>query len=440
MPVQLLIRHLAIYLLFLTLAWVPRQAMASDAQILNIPTRAFANAYFVPDAKLAGLRAYLIFNQGEMHHKGTEGLAHYVEHLAWQNYSTKPGASRHSNAMTNLFSTSYWVEFDKTNANSRFKDLLSVTAPWTLDERFMLEERGVIEQEYNTTVLENPYLDIHLEKSHALFGDSGFTRSVIGTPEDIRGFDLDEARQLHRQSHQLKNATLLITGDSSLKQISRWLKKLKLPAIEQAPMGSSVAEIDLSAPVDEKEIASRTVPESTFYYDKLVAFDDCDSFAQCEALLYIVRALIDSSLPGGIANELRFDNFIARHFEFQLHAQTESLVRVGFSAQPDVGVTLDTLQQAFLDAWSVSASDGLPAESIEKVRQRIIDAIKSVDDKPAYAFRMLLNQLMLGREIYTPEQELAAVLSVKQEHVSRLLKSLHGQGRVVLRRIPKLDE
>ncbi len=434
------IRYVFVFFLLFQIPASQHSVLASQGIVQDIDTDAFANAYFIYDQNRPTLRAYLIFNQGELHNSGAEGLAHYVEHLAWLNTLNKPGSSRHTNAWTNLFSTGYWVEFDETDHKSQLESLLHVVDPWTIDERFMLEERAVIEQEYNISNAENPYLSINLERIHALLGDTGFARSVIGNPDAISQFDLGDARRLHQLTHTLKNATLLVTGKSSTKQLARWLNTMNLPSIDRQVDVEKLPEIDLPAVVDEQDVDSETIPESTFYFEKLIEFDDCASPAQCDAVFWILRSVVDSTLPGGIANALRFDNFITRTFSFDLYSLGGSHAVVSFIAQPDSGVRLETLHGAFIDAWSAAAAGGIPRESVERVRKRILDDMDIIIDKPAHALDIALDQLSLGEPVYSPEEQLSALLAVDYEQIMELLKKLHDDGRLVVRRVSRADK
>ena len=433
------IKYVAVFSFLLQLAGLQHGAMASQSAVQEIDTDAFANVYFIPDQNRPTLRAYLIFNKGELHNSGVEGLAHYVEHLAWLNTRKESGSSRHSNAWTNLYSTGYWVEFDSADYKSQLQSLLQVVEPWTIDERFMLEERAVIEQEYNKNYLGDPYLSINLERKRTLLGDTAFARSVIGTPHGIRAFDLDDARRLHQATHQLKNATLLISGKSSPEQLAQWLDTLKLPSTEQKSGASSPPDIALSAVVSDRDVDSHTIPESTLYYEKLVQLDGCGSPAQCDAVFWISRSVIDSTLPGGIANALRFDNFIARSFTFGLYKLTDSHAVMRFVAEPDIGVSLETLENAFNEAWSTTADGGIPEESFDRARKRILDGMDTITDKPSQALGIILGQLQLGEPVYSPEEQVAALSAVDYAQAMKLLKKIHDDdGRVVVRRVSKV--
>lgn len=80
------------------------------SEIVHISSAIFANALWIQNPQIEDIYLYLVFPSGEAANPLDEGMAHYVEHLAWlsafggyNNYH-----ERHSNAWTNQFTTGYW--------------------------------------------------------------------------------------------------------------------------------------------------------------------------------------------------------------------------------------------------------------------------------------------------------------------------------------------
>ena len=90
--------------------------------------------------------------------------------------------------------------------------LIEVSAPFTLAERFMLEERDIILREDEANVAENPYFEIEQNINKALYPSSPWARSLLGSPAEIGSFNLSNAKKLHLKSHELGNAVLIVPG------------------------------------------------------------------------------------------------------------------------------------------------------------------------------------------------------------------------------------
>jgi len=124
-------------------------------------------------------------------------------------------ALRHSNAWTNLTSTTYVTHSSETWLTKELQRLIEVSAPFTLAERFMLEERDIILREYEANVAENPYFEIEQNINKLLYPSSPWARSLLRSPAEIGSFNLSNAKKLHRKSHELGNAVLIVTGNIS---------------------------------------------------------------------------------------------------------------------------------------------------------------------------------------------------------------------------------
>ena len=61
-------------------------------------------------------------------------------------------------------------------------------------------------------------------------------------------------------------------------------------------------------------------------------------------------------------------------------------VEMTFAARPDRGVALDELRDAFEAALAAGAEDGIPPESFELVRDKVLDDVDA-SDEPARAVR-----------------------------------------------------
>jgi len=102
---------------------------ASAQDLSEIDAPALHGAWLVPiDATHAAdpprTTAYLVVLAGERDNDGVPGIAHHAEHLVWQSATRDDhdlGARADANAMTNLLSTTYYLdgpdaELDRTLA------------------------------------------------------------------------------------------------------------------------------------------------------------------------------------------------------------------------------------------------------------------------------------------------------------------------------------
>ncbi|MCY4099788.1 MAG: hypothetical protein OXF46_02595, partial [Rhodobacteraceae bacterium] len=103
----------------------------SNSELYRIPSKNFKNTLLIPNPEIEHVYLYLVFPSGEAANPFDEGLAHYVEHLAWLSFlvGSNDNDERHSNAWTNHFSTGYWQIATKDDLHTALQRLISVSKP-----------------------------------------------------------------------------------------------------------------------------------------------------------------------------------------------------------------------------------------------------------------------------------------------------------------------
>jgi predicted Zn-dependent peptidase len=218
--------------------------------------------------------------------------------LAWLNVTQSKDfeALRHSNAWTNLTSTAYVTHSSETWLTKELQRLIEVSTPFTLAERFMLEERDIILREYEASVAENPYFEIEQNINKAIYPSSPWARSVLESPTEIEDFSLINAKKLHRKSHELGNAVLIVTGNISKTTLQKALRNLNFPkpAAPIAPTPLPTPEVGNERVAADIQVARLGSP--TLFYRKLIkrpparmrpfAIKQFEFYAQRSAHLY----------------------------------------------------------------------------------------------------------------------------------------------------------
>ena len=381
---------------------------------------------------------YLVFPSGEASNNFDEGLAHYVEHLAW--LSTFGGdhneRMRHSNAWTNHFSTGYWHKTVDDDLHRALRALMGVANPLSVKDDFALEERGIVLREYDYRVAESPLYSVFRDMDRALYGDGALARSVIGEPEVIVDYSLEDAASFHKQSHALSDATLLVYGGVGEGRLEAALASLSIEGVSTLPSNlPSIRLVEDGIVQDRIALSLAELSDNTFLYRKLVSLDVCDTAAGCAILAQLAENALGSSLPGGLAGPLRYDEFVARSFSFDITVIGEKYVEVFFIGHPDVGVSLETLEDAFQAALHGSLISGLPQETFDRVASRLAGQFDSIleRDRPSYDRDMVLNQLMSAAPVFSLEDQIKAVEDVRLKDVNEFLNSLLVDGREVTR-------
>ena len=322
----------------------------------------------VPVPRAAAVEALVVmpYPQGE------GPLAHYAEHLAWLGALGPEAreADRHSNAWTGPHSVSYWMTGAPGDLAEVLATLSGVFDPVDLPESFAEEERAIILREYDLRVAGSVDSRAGEALSAFLYAGNPLAASLIGTPAEIMALDPGAARALQAATHRPAEARLVVTGDVTARQLARALDAAGWPLPEDAPAAIAPHPFTLGPPAEtmiafpEEAVAPRLV------WRRVVALPAPVTFDLLETQAALLRDILDTNLPGGIAGPLRFDAAIANTFDIQLWPLDEGHVEIAFSAAPDRGVTLDKLRSAFEATLAAIAAEGIPEATFVRVLDR----------------------------------------------------------------------
>ena len=215
--------------------------------------------YFVRKNKEPEKRAsfYLIQNVGAiLENDDQNGLAHFLEHMAFNGTENFPGKSiissleKHGvkyganiNAGTSFDETVYNLSNVPVDVRPDLVDTcLLILADWSeyikLEEKEIDLERGVILEEWragedaSTRMLFKQVLPV-------LMKDSKYAvRDIIGDPEIIKSFPYSAVRDFYRVWYRTDLQAVAVVGDINVDEVETKIKTLfsKIKAVENAPV------------------------------------------------------------------------------------------------------------------------------------------------------------------------------------------------------------
>jgi zinc protease len=374
---------------------------------------------------------YLVVQSGAGDSEAAIGLAHYLEHLAWLNaHSGEAGGqdNHDSNAWTTTDETVFWETGATDQAGALIADLSGVLRPFTLAPQFMQQEKQVIAREYDLRSGDDPLTDVSSELESQLFAGGPRGRSVLGSRSDIAALELKDAIGLHARTYVASNATLLIFGDVD-------------PVAAEAAIASAFPLDGVTPPAHKPfamppegtlvtNVSVAGISQPIVLYREVFSLDAPVPLPRLMVAVGLLKAVLDSGLPGGVAKPLRFDAFVARDFAFAFEVIDASHISMTFSAQPDRGVTPQKLLASFRAALSATATTGIPLPTFERIQQRQIADLATETD-PAMTTRNVALQLMSLRSTPISHEQIQEILaSVTADELDGILQRLAGSGRL----------
>lgn len=290
--------------------------------------------------------------------KGRSGFAHLFEHLMFK--STKHMHAEQMDRLTedvggaNNASTGDDVtNYFEVVPSNYLKTLLWAEAErlsnLNVDQKNFQSERAVVEEEYRTRVLAQPYGKLFNAIDPYSYTRYPYKRPTIGSIKDLQAASLRNVINFHKTFYRPDNATLIVVGDFEPKQLALWVNRyfgwIPKPAMP-------VPQITASEPPRRKNrrytVTSAIAPLPALVMTWLIppATDSADSIA-----LQVAAAL----LSRGDSSRL-YQSLVYRHQVAQ---------QVGADADSRIGPGLFTV-------YAILASGHKPPEAEKLLNEEII--------------------------------------------------------------------
>ena len=368
---------------------------------------------------------------------GQQSLMHYIEHLTWLTaFGGEPhSADRQSNAWTNNYAAGYWLSGAPEDLTEMLETLSGVFDPIDLPREFAEQERDIILREYEYRITGNPDANASEAMDAFLYEGNPIAASVIGTPDEIMAFDYDEAMALHAATHRPENASLVVIGDVTKRQVRRALRRLDLLEPQGDPAEFAPPPFDLAEPGDTLLRYPDPDAAARMHWRKVVTFHAPKRFDLLEAQIALLRDILDTNLPGGLAGPLRFDAAVARSFKLGVWPIDERHIEISFTAAPDREVSLPELRAAFEATFAAVAAKGIPPETYFRVLKRFDGYWPAWDNDEETADWMasyVLDRVSVLREPLSERELKRLEGGLSHETANALLRQLSGEGRAAI--------
>ncbi len=171
------------------------------------------------------------YRAGSMDEKdGTSGVAHVLEHLMFKQTSTlKSGefnrrvaaAGGNDNAFTSRDYTAYFQIVPKAALPEMMRLEADRMANLRLDAAEFAAEIKVVMEERRMRTEDNPQALVHEAMNAVAFQAHPYRRPVIGWMNDLESMRWTDARDWYRDWYAPNNATLVVVGDVSHREVFR---------------------------------------------------------------------------------------------------------------------------------------------------------------------------------------------------------------------------
>jgi zinc protease len=340
---------------------------------------------------------------------GKSGLAHFLEHLMFKGTAKHPAGEfsqtvlkvgGNENAFTSVDYTGYFQRVPREQLANMMEFEADRMTGLVLKDENVLPERDVVLEEYNMRVANNPDARLTEQIMAALYLNHPYGRPVIGWHQEIEKLSREDALAFYRRFYAPNNATLVIAGDVTVKDV-RPMVETTFGKVAPQP----AIPVRRIRPQEPEPVAPRTVtladphveqPAVKRYY--LVPSSTTAAAGESPALDVLAQ------LMGGGNNSYLYRALVVDHplaVAASASYQSTSLDATQFSvaAAPKEGVEFAEIEQVFDKVIADIARHPPAAEDLERVKTQLIAAAIYAQDNQAALARWYGGGLTTGSSI-----------------------------------------
>ena len=362
---------------------------------------------------------------------GKSGIAHYLEHLMFKGTETL-GEGEFSeiiarnggreNAFTSFDYTGYFQIVASDRLALMMEHEADRMANLVLTDEVTLAERDVILEERSTRVDNQPGGRLGEMSRASLFMHHPYGRPIIGWRSEMEGLTTQDALDFYETWYAPNNAVLVVAGDVSFDEVMELAEETygKIPA-RDVPLRDRVDEPPHWAP-QRVSLSSEQVGQPSFSISYHAPSYNLDPEGQAYALDVLSEIL--SGNTGLFYDELVRQQKLAVAAGAYYSGGSLDLATFGVFASPAAGVDIETLEAATRALIERVVSEGVPAEELEKAKQRLMDSAVFARDDASTAARVIGQALTTGLTIEDVEDWPNRIAAVSLEDVNAAARAV----------------
>lgn len=437
-------RKISVILSIFVLAFAVFQTAFAQTKIapLDIKQRTLNNGLkivSVRDNSSPTVTVQVWFNVGSKNDPdGRNGFAHLFEHLMFK--STKNLKSEQFDRLTedvggnnNAFTTDDVTAYYEVIPSNYLETLLWAEAErlsnLNVDEPNFLSERAVVKEEYNQSVLAQPYGQFGEAIQKLSYATHPYKRTTIGTLKDLDAATAADAQNFHKTFYRPDNATLIVVGDFEQSQFDGWVDKYFNRIAKPSGAIPRVTEVEPARTAEKRQVVKApNVPLPAVAITYLAP----DSKSKDIAALKIAQAILSGGESSRLYQELVYKQQIAQDASFGVDERVDKGLLV-FSATMASGKTPEMGEKSLLAELKKIQDAPVSAKEIEKAKNSIVaGTLRELETNRGKAFA-IGNAVIYENNPNYVNTELRDLQAVTAADVQRVMKQYFADNnRVVI--------
>ncbi|MEP2996245.1 pitrilysin family protein [Parvibaculum sp.] len=364
---------------------------------------------------------------------GKTGLAHFFEHLMFKGtQKIEPGQfSRivaRNGGQDNAFTHYDFTAYFQVIAKDRLPLVMEMEADrmthLQLTDAEVLPERDVVLEELRMRIENEPSAELQSEMNSALYGEHPYGRDVIGYKDEIAALTTEDALDFYKRYYTPNNATLIVAGDVTAKELKPLAEKYYGSIKERAPTFIRKRP-DIEWPDESKRVTRRDarVREATWmrYYP---ASGYAGAGAEKGAALDVLAEILGGGTTSRLYRSLVVEQGLSTGVQSWYEGSRLDGGKFGLYALPQVGGSLDKLEEGVENELANFLAEGVSDEELDRAKTVIVaSAVYARDNQRSMAYAYG-EGLMTGMSVQKIHEWPDRIRDVTKEDVMEAARSV----------------
>ena len=364
---------------------------------------------------------------------GKTGLAHFFEHLMFKGTAKiEPGQfSRivaRNGGQDNAFTHYDFTAYFQVIAKDRLPLVMEMEADrmtnLQLTDAEVLPERDVVLEEYRMRIENEPSAELQSEMNAALYGAHPYGRDIIGYKDEIAALTTADALDFYKRYYTPNNATLIVAGDVTARELRPLAEKYYGAIAERAPTFLRKRQ-EIEWPSEDKRVTRRDarVQEATWMrYYPAPAYSGAG--AREGAALDVLAEILGGGTTSRLYRSLVVEQSVSTGVRSWYEGGRLDAGKFGIYALPQVGGSLDALEEGVEKEIARLIEEGVSDEELERAKTVIVaGAVYARDNQRSMAYAYG-EGLMTGMSVEAIHEWPERVREVTKEDVMEAAKSV----------------
>lgn len=364
-----------------------------------------------------------------------QGYAHLLEHMAFKGTKSRSALQIAEeieliggdlNAATGYESTAYYARMLKGDEETGFDILADILLNPQFDAEELQREKNVVVQEIAATH-DTPDDIVYDMFQEASFGAQPLGRSILGTPETVRGATANGLKEVLQSRYRGPNMVVVAVSALPHEAIMKLVEKRFSGFASEERSQDSSARFEGGARHDGRDVEQVHL---VLGYESL-SISDPGFFSE-----QVLATVLGGGMSSRLFQEVREKRGLCYHIS-AFHWAFRDCGVFGFTSATDAKDAVNLVETS-LETFRL-AKGTLEAREVQKAKAQLKAQLAAVSESPMSRAEQLARQYLSFGKVFTPQELLAEIEAVTIKDVEISLERLLGKPKLAFATVGPLQ-